>query len=193
MKYIHALILNQEENGKKTPYIYSWNLNDKDVPVLASVRINDSKIPKFLDTKAERIWIEYSIPACQPCMDKVINELTSGTISSRQQKIEVISYGIIERTGAYVIEVSLRSKFADPKGQSIMEMVPLKIKADDQSGQSGTLFIPEEQKLEYEYKIKLVTDDEVLQSDWIYSTEPSLYLTKSLVEKALGKFPEKTP
>jgi hypothetical protein len=193
MKYIHALVLNQEENGFKTPYIYSWNLNDLDVPVLASIRINDAKIPRFLDTKAERIWVEYSVPSCQPCMDKVINELTSGTVSARQQKIEVVSYGIMERTGAYVIEVTVRSKFADPKGQSIMEITPLKVKADDQSYQIGTLFIPEEQKLEYEYKIKLVTDSEVLTSDWTYSTEPSLYLTKALVEKALGKFPQKTP
>jgi hypothetical protein len=193
MKYIHALVLNQEENGYKTPYIYSWNLNDQDVPVLASVRINDATIPGFLDSKAERMWIEYSVPSCQPCMDKVINELTSGTISARQQKIEVVSYGIIERTGAYVIEVTVRSKFADPKGQSIMEITPLKVKADDQSYQIGPLFIPEEQKLEFEYKIKLVTDNEVLNSDWIYATEPTLYLTKSLVEKALGKFPEKTP
>jgi hypothetical protein len=92
-----------------------------------------------------------------------------------------------------VIEVTVRSKFADPKGQSVMEIAPLKVKADDQSYQIGTFYIPEEQKLEYEYKIKLVTDSEVLNSEWTYSTEPSLYLTKALVEKVLGKFPQKSP
>ena len=68
-----------------------------------------------------------------------------------------------------------------------MEITPLKIKTDDETFSIGPLFIPEEQKLEYEYRIKMVTDDEILTSEWIYSNEPSLYLTKSLVEKALGK------
>ena len=187
LKYIHALFLNKE--GEGIPYIYSWDLGDTDVPVWASVEINDNAVPAIVDKKAQRIWIEYSVPDCLACKDKVINELTGGTISARQQKIEVISYGILERTEAFVIEITLRSKFADPKGIQITELQPLKIKSDDDSYYLGPLFKPEEQKLEYEYKLKMVTDEKIYQSEWIYSDEASLSITKSFIKEAFGEFP----
>jgi len=86
LKYIHALFLNREQSGKTTPCIYSWNLGNRDVPVLASVQFNASRIPMLVDNSAKRIWVEYAVPDCDACMDKVINELTSGSVSSRQQR-----------------------------------------------------------------------------------------------------------
>jgi len=191
LRYIHALILNKEESGSTTPYIYSWDLNSQDVPVLSSVQFNASRIPSFVDTEAERIWVEYTVPECKACMDKVINDLTGGTISSRQQKIEIVSYGILERTNAYVIEVTVRSRYVDPQGKTIKEAIPLRIMSDNEYYSIGPLYVPEEKTLEYEYKMKMVTDKEELTSEWIYSTETSLYLTRYMVEAALGKFPEK--
>lgn len=188
LKYIHALFLNKEEKGATVPFIYSWGLGDKEVPVLATVKFNSNKIPKVVDNKAHRIWVEYAVPPCMACKDKVINELTGGTTNAREQKIEVVSY-VKERTNAYVIEVKVRSKFADTKGENIIEMPALKLQEDGESYFIGPLFVPEEKTLEYEYRIKLVTDEEIFQSDWIYSSESSLYLNKKLVEDALGKFP----
>jgi len=188
LKYLHALFINKDEKGETRPFIYSWNLGDEKVPVSAKVKFNDSDVPKIVDNKAQRIWIEYSVPECVPCKDKVINELIGGTVSSREQKIEVVSL-VLERLNAYVMEVTLRSKYADTKGESIVELPAIKVKEDMESYFSQPLFVPEEQNLEYEYKIKIVTDDEIMQSDWRYSDESSLYLNKSLVEQALGKFP----
>ena len=188
LKYIHALILNKNKNGSTVPFIYSWDLGDKEVPVMATVKIKSAGIPKIVDNKARRIWIEYSVPPCIACKDKIINELTGGTTTAREQKIEVVSY-VNERTNAYVIEVKVRSKFADTKGQTIIEMPALKVLEDGETYFIGPLYVPEGEKLEYEYRIKLVTDEEVFQSKWIYSSESSLYLNKKLVEDALGKFP----
>ncbi len=188
LKYIHAIILNKNKNGATVPFIYSWDLGDKEVPVLATVKIKSASIPKIVDNKARRIWIEYSVPPCIACKDKIINELTGGTTAAREQKIEVVSY-VNERTNAYVVEVKVRSKYADTKGQNIIEMPALKVLEDGETYFIGPLYLPEGEKLEYEYRIKFVTDEEVLQSKWIYSSESSLYLNKKLVEDALGKFP----
>ncbi|MGC9355834.1 MAG: hypothetical protein ACP5D9_18450, partial [Mariniphaga sp.] len=162
---------------------------NEEVPVLAKVNFNSSGIPKIVDIKAHKIWIEYSVPECILCKNKIINELIGGTVSSREQKIEVVSL-VLERLNAYLIEVTVRSKYADTKGESIVELPAIKVKEDMESYFSQPLFVPDGQNLEYEYKIKIVTDDEILQSDWWYSNEPSLYLNKSLVEKVLGKLPD---
>jgi len=188
LKYLHAFFINRDEKGETRPFIYSWNLGDEEVPVLSKVRFNASDIPKVVDNKAQKIWIEYSVPECMPCKDKIINELIGGTVSSREQKVEVVSL-VLERLNAYVMEVTLRSKYADTKGESIVELPAIKVQEDMESYFSQPLFVPEGQNLEYEYKIKIITDDEILQSDWRYSDESSLYLNKSLVEQALGKFP----
>ncbi len=188
LKYIHALILNKDKNGVTIPFIYSWDLGDKEVPVLAKVKINSGRIPKIVDSKAQRIWLEYSVPPCPACMDKIINELTGGTTTSREQKIEVVSY-VKERTNALALEVKMRSRYADPKGEKVIELPALKIKEDGESYFLGPLYVPEGETTEYEYQIKLVTDDDVLVSKWIYSNETSLYLNKKLITDALGKFP----
>lgn len=187
LKYIHALFLNKE--GEGIPYIYSWDLGGKEIPVLASAKIDASGVPAIVDQKAQKIWIEYSVPDCMACKDKVVNELTGGTISARKQKIEVTSYGILERTGAFVIEITLRSKYVDPKGSQIMELQPLKVNVDDETFYLEPLFKPEEQKMEFEYKLKMVTDEKIYNSDWIYSDEMSLSITKSFITNAFGEFP----
>ncbi len=188
LKYIHALILNKDDKGTTVPFIYSWDLGDKEVPVLAKVKINSSGIPKIVDSKAQRIWMEYSVPQCRPCMDKIINELTGGTTTAREQKIEIVSY-VKERTGALALEVRIRSRFADTKGEKIIELPPVKILEDGESYFAGPLLVPEGEKLEYEYQIKLVTDEDVLVSKWIYSDASSIYLNKKVITDALGKFP----
>ncbi len=188
LKYIHALILNKDQNGSTVPFIYSWNLGNKEVPVMATAKINTAAIPKLVDTKAQRIWIEYTVPPCTECKDKIINELTGGTTTSREQKIEVVSY-VKDRTNALALEVRIRSRFADPKGEKIIELPPLKIAEDGESYFIGPLFVPEGKQPEYEYQIKLVTDEDVFTSKWIYSTETSLYLNKKIITDAFGKFP----
>jgi hypothetical protein len=188
LKYIHALFLNEDEKGRTIPFIYSWSLSDQEVPVLAKVKFNAQPIPRVVDTKAHRLWVEYAVPACHPCKDKIIEELTGGTTTAREQQIEVVSY-IKERINAYVVEVKVRSMYADTKGQQIIELPAVKLEEDGSSYYVGPLFVPSGKNLAYEYRLKVVTDEEVLQSEWIYSTESSLYLTKNLVEEALGKFP----
>lgn len=188
LKYIHALFLNKEEKGGTKPYIYSWSLNDTDVPVLASVKFNSTTIPRLVDTKAQKIWVEYSVPNCSACKDNVINSLTGGTTAARERKIEVSSY-IKDDIGAHVIEITVRSLFADPKGEQIIEMPSVKLKEDFETYSISPLFVPEGKRAEYEYKIKIVTDDEIYRSDWIYSDELSIDLNKSTIKKALGRYP----
>jgi predicted DNA-binding antitoxin AbrB/MazE fold protein len=187
LKYIHALFLNKE--GEGIPYIYSWDLGGKEIPVLASAKFDAGSVPTIVDNLAQKIWIEYSVPKCIACMDKVVNELTGGTVSARKQKIEVVSYGILERTGAFVIEVTLRSRYVDPKGSQVIELQPLKVNTDDETFYLEPLFKPEEQKMEYEYKLKMVTDEKIYKSEWIYSDEMSLSITKSFITNAFGEFP----
>lgn len=188
LKYIHALILHKDETSGAQPYIYSWSLNDTDVPVHASVKLNSSTIPNIVDSKAQRIWIEYSVPNCNSCKDDVVNSLTGGTTTSREQKIEITSY-VKDDIGAHVIEVTVRSLFADPKGESIVELPSVKIKDDFETYTTSPLYVPEGKSVEYEYKIKVVTDDEIYRSEWIYSNELSIDLNKSALKTALGKYP----
>ncbi len=188
LKYIHALILNKDENGITKPFIYSWDLGDKEVPVLAKVKINSSAIPKIVDSKAQRIWMEYSVPPCDACKDKIINDLTGGTTTAREQKIEIVSY-VKDRTNALALEMKIRSRLADPKGEKIIELPTVKILEDGESYFTAPLYVPEGEKPEYEYQIKLVTDEDILVSKWIYSDATSIYLNKKIITDALGKFP----
>jgi len=87
------------------------------------------------------------------------------------------------------MEVNVRSKFADTKGENIVELPAIKVKNDMESYFTNPLFVPEGQNLEYEYKIKIVTDNDIYQSGWKYSDETTLYVNKALVEQALGTFP----
>lgn len=187
LKYIHALFLNKDEGGAK-PYIYSWSLNDTEVPVLASVKFNTSAIPHLIDSKAKRIWVEYSVPDCITCKDDVINGLTGGTTKAREQKIEVTSY-VKDDIGAHVIEVTIRSLYADPKGKQIIELAPVKLSEDFETYYISSLYVPEGKTAEYEYKVKIVTDDDIYRSDWIYSNEMSIDLNKSAIKNALGEYP----
>ncbi len=188
LKYMHALFINKDKKGKTQPYIYSWDLGNKEVPVHARVKLNGSNIPGVVDQKAQRIWVEYSVPECTPCKDNVINKLVGGTTTSRKQKIEVVSL-VLEKLNAYVMEVTIRSRFADTKGENIVELPPVKVQNDMESCFSEPLFVPEEENMEYEYKIKIITDNDIYQSGWKYSDETTLYVNKALVEQALGTFP----
>ncbi len=188
MKYLHALVLSEQE-GNTVPFIYSWSLDNTEIPVLASANINGAKIPKLIDQVAQRIWVEYSVKDCDACLDKIINDLTSGSTGTRERNIEVVSYGVLEKTNAYVVELILRSKYADPKGSNTIELAPLKVAEDETTYSAGPLYVPEGKTLIYEYKLKIVTDEKIYQSEWMYSNEPSIYLNKATVKNALGVFP----
>jgi len=192
LKYLHMLMVEKDKQNKNKliPIIYSWNLNDTEVPSQAQVTFDTKKVPGWIDKKTERIWLEYTVVSCDTCVKKVIDEITGGTAGSRLKQIAFESIGVLERTGATVLQVRVRSLQADPQGRDTIELPMMVIKADEKSYTTGPLYVPEGKEPEFEYKIMLVTSDETHEStNWISTNNLTMYLNKSTIKEALGFFP----
>lgn len=188
LKYLHALFIRPDESGKSAPCIYSWSLSNTEVPVQAKVDFKAETVPALVDQEALNVWVEYKVNACEPCKDEVINSLTGGTTQARKQQVEITSY-VKDDLQAHVIEVTFRSPMADPKGEKMIQLTPVKLKEDYETYTAGPFYVPEGKSLEYEYKIKIVTDEEIYRSDWTFSKEFSLDLNKQTIRELLGKYP----
>lgn len=188
LKMIHALII--EKQGNRTiPIVYSWNLNNVAVPAKASVAFNTSKMPKWIETKgkAERIWIDYSIDDCTTCVDTIVEEISNAT-SLLNKEVMFESVGVFESIKPAFIKIKIRTKQADPKGKTTMELEPIKIDKDMEVFSTGPLYLKKDDTPNFEYQITVVMPDgEVHRSDnWIFSNEVDLILGSKLLKENIS-------
>ena len=192
LKYLHMLLV-KEEGNKSTPFIYSWSINDLIVPVSANVKFDASNIPSWLDDPdmAQRIWVEYSVVDCEKCDRDIINTITGGTYGTNTRKVTFETFQIFENTDAQFIQIKVRSRQGDPKGEKVVEFEPLRIYQDNELAESGQLYVPLEEELSYEYFITVVmkNGNSYRADNWIGASEPEIYLGLDAIRNAVPGLP----
>lgn len=194
LKYMHMLLV-KDEAGKSTPFIYSWSLNDLTVPVSSSVNFDASLVPSWVDDPdmAQRIWLEYSVADCDECDRAVINKITGGTYGTTTKRVTFETFQLFEKLDAQFIQIKVRSAQADPRGEKLVELDPVRIYRDNETVESGQLYVPPEAQLEFEYFITVVMKDgsSYKSSDWLRSDEMEIYLGLDALKSAIPGIPVK--
>lgn len=194
LKYIHMLLV-KDDATKSTPVIYSWSLNDLTVPVSSSVSFDASNVPSWVDDPdmAQRIWIEYSVLDCDDCDRAVINKITGGTFGASTRKVTFETFQLFENLDAQFIQIKVRSRQADPKGEKLVELDPVRIYRDNEMVESGQLYVPLNTELAFEYYITVVmkNGNSYKTTDWLSSGEQEIYLGLDAVKNAIPGLPVK--
>lgn len=189
LKFIHALVIEKEGN-KSIPMIYSWSLGGKEVPVGAKVDFNAGKMPTWLEKKGKtkRIWIDYSIINCESCVNKVMDELTGGTSGSKVKNITFESFQVFEKLDAALLRIKIRSKQADPKGTTVVELPPVRIKEDLSPYSAGPLYLQEGADVEFEYFFTVVMSNGITYNsdDWKSSKELEMFIGIHTLKEAIS-------
>jgi hypothetical protein len=189
LKFIHALVIEKEGN-KSIPMIYSWSLGNKEVPATAKVNFDATKMPEWLEKKGKtkRIWIDYSIAECESCVNKVMDELTGGTSGSKVKNITFESFQVFDKLDAALLRIKIRSKQADPKGTTIVELPSVRIEEDLLTYSAGPLYLPEGTESEYEYYFTVVMNDGVTYNsdDWKSSKELEMFIGLHTLKVAIS-------
>lgn len=188
LKMIHALIV--EKQGSKTiPIVYSWSLNNIEVPAKASVEFDAAKMPTWIETKgkAEQIWIDYNIENCTSCVDEIVEEISNAT-SLLNKEITFESVGVFETIKPAFIKIKVRTKQADPKGETVVELPSVRVDKDMVVFTTGPLYLKKEDTPNFEYQITVVMPDgEVHKSDnWIPSNEVELILGSKILKENIS-------
>ncbi len=194
LKYLDMLLV-KDQDGKSTPFIYSWSINDVVVPSMSSVQFDASNVPTWLDDAdmAQRIWVEYSVVDCDECDKTIINKITGGTYGSNIKKITFETFQVFDSIDAQFIQIKVRSKQGDPKGEKVVEFNPIRIYKDNEVAESEQLFVPLEAELSYEYMITVVmkNGNSFKADKWISSGEPEIYLGLEALRNAIPGIPKK--
>lgn len=194
LKHLH-MILVKDEGDKSKPFIYSWAINDLLVPAGASVLFDASNVPSWLDdaNMAQRIWVEYSVVDCDECDEKIISKITGGTYGSNVKKLSFETFRLFETLDAQFIQIKVRSKQGDPKGEKVIEFDPLRIYQDNELNETIQLYVPLDSDLSYEYLVTVVMKDgNAYKSEgWINSDEQEVYLGLDVIRNAIPGIPEK--
>lgn len=194
LKYLHMIMV-KDEGDKSKPFIYSWDINDLLVPSGASVIFDASKVPSWLDDAdmAQRIWVEYSVVDCDECDKRIISKITGGTYGSNIKRVSFETFRLFETLDAQFIQIRVRSKQGDPKGEKVIEFDPLRIYQDNEVNESIQLYVPLDSELYYEYFITVVMKDgnAYKSEEWISSDEQEVYLGLDAIRNAIPGIPEK--
>ena len=189
LKYLHALVLNKE-GQKITPYIYSWDAGDKLIPPESQVSFDASQVRTWLDNEAERMWLEYRLAPDNDMIRSMIDSCTENPPKT-EKWAKIIVFGVMDKTGAQVLQVQARSIYADPANRDVLEISAVTLEADGASVDLGPFYMPGGTRIEFEYRLTLVTDDNIYESTaWFNHTGGNMFINRSTIEQHFGQFPE---
>lgn len=193
-KYIHALLLENNE-----PIIYSWDLGNAEVPSLAKVEFDAHRIPSWLDGKAKRLWVDYSVvQSCDECDQQVVASITGGVDSMTTSDITFRTLSPISDVGAYEITITARSKYFHPRNRELKQKPILVLREDDKTYTMGPVYIVNRQPGEsvpgdplFEYQLQIIMADGTLHGSdkWIPSDQLYLPIGAAQIREALGFLP----
>jgi hypothetical protein len=194
LKYLHALLIGADNR----PAVYSWKLGDALVPSGARVEWDASLIPQWIDRKALRMWVNYSlVEDCDECRQQVMKAITAGVTSVAASQITFHTIDPLAAMGAYELAVRVRSKRFDPEGREVKEKSVV-LKADNQDFTLGPIYVGETASgadglFEYFLTVAMADGSEHQAQRWISSSELRVLIGRSQIEKALGFVPGAAP
>jgi hypothetical protein len=185
-KYLHVLALNSG-SGQSVPCVYSWKVDGATVQPGAKAKPDLSGFPQWLeqDGRVLKAWFSYAVQPCTNCTEELLDEMTTGTSSSREKWVRIQSLGMLRKYDANLMKVTLRSKLADPKGKSAQE-VTISIEQDNQNYSLGPLYAWMDKDMQYEIRLSLVNEETEVAGKWISGRDIEVYITQDFMRRAFG-------
>lgn len=96
----------------------------------------------------------------------------------------------MNRLGAELIEVKIRSIQADRKRQYVVVLNPVKITRDGEQYRAGELFVPPGRQPEFEYQLRIITMNNIYTARrWLSSKEQTVYINRAVLREAFDNLP----
>lgn len=187
LKNMHLVLMNKID-GKMTPCIYTWTLNNTVVLSKSKVQFDGSLVPAWIDdaTKILRMWMEYEVIPCGECSQEIVDQISSGVSNGRQKSVKFHSMGMLKDYGVTFMKIRVRSRYLDPRGKATLEKT-ITIDHDRQDYEAGPFYSWDDKDISFEYMISLVSDDKTYNgSSWIATKDQQVYINKSAAQQSLG-------
>lgn len=194
LKFLRALLLDNNE-----PIIYSWDLGGAEIPPRAQADIDGAPVPSWLDGRAKRVWVEYAVARdCRSCDEQVVAAITGGVTSLGSSQITFHTITPLEDTGAYEIQVTVRSKYFDPRVRELQIKPALVLGEDNKDFATGPVYlinrqpgqaVPGDPLFEYQLALTLPSGETLTSDRWMPSDSLRVLIGKVQLEKALGTLP----
>jgi hypothetical protein len=194
LKYLHALRM--VPGGP--PVVSSWSLGDTRVPPGGQVKWSSSVVPFWIDAQAEKMWVDYAVDRnCRACGTNAIAALTGGVSTAGASQITFHSLTPLAETGAHDLQVEVRSRYFDPRGDEL-QVRSFVVDADEKDFLVGPLFLDERAAAGtgegpfFEYRLTLtMKDGDVFAGSaaWIPGDALRVPLGRRQLERSLGSLP----
>jgi len=130
-----------------------------------------------------RAWFDYAIPECSPCNEIVRKKIVGGTSGSQITDLEIQILNILETSEAYMFKLNIKSKQADPNGETEIKLPSITIKEDDSNFSGGKYYVPEDEELSYQYQlIQIMPDGQTKTSPWKQGNQSFLVIGEKQLE-----------
>jgi hypothetical protein len=191
LRYLHVLLLEKNE-----PIVYSWSLGDAEVASGSQVVFDAEQVPRWLDQKANRMWLDYRVDKdCKRCDQEVIAAITGGVAGIGAAEISIRTLRPLADTGGHEIAIEIRSRYFHPSERALQQKPPLILREDDQTRTLGPIYVDSRGAYDmdplFEYTLQLVMPDgTTYRGDrWIPSDDLYLPLGTAQLREALGELP----
>ncbi|NSW55789.1 MAG: hypothetical protein HPY44_07250 [Armatimonadetes bacterium] len=189
------------EEGTDTPVIYSWSLANTLVPPKAQVEIDAAKVPAWIDARAKRMWLVYSVPEDrdrEKYDNAVIAGITGGVTSLGTYNITFKTLNPLRDTGAAELSVRVRSRYFDPTVRDMKIKPDLPLTEDQTEFTLGPIHLVNRQPGEdvpgdplFEYTLTVVMPDGTMHEgvNWIPYNSLRVLIGTVQIQQALGSLP----
>jgi hypothetical protein len=191
LKYLHALRM--VPGGP--PVVSSWGLGDTRIPPGGQVRWSSSGVPFWLDAQAEKMWVDYAVDrSCRSCGTDAIAALTGGVSGAGAAQITFHSIDPLALTGGHDLEVEVRSRYFDPRGEQ-MQVRSFRVDSDEKDFLVGPLFVNGGSAGDdplYEFRVTVIGkggDTFTGNAAWIPSKRLWTPIGRLQLEQSLGSIP----
>jgi|GEM_PF-5664457 hypothetical protein len=174
-------------NNPNGSTIESYPLSNEEIQPKSNFILTDASILNRVETGNQigSAWFEYAITECATCNETVRKKIVGGTSGSQVTNLEIQILNIMEKSGAYMFKLNLKSLQADPNGATEVQLPSITIKTDDQSFNGGKFYIPEGETLLYQYQfIKIMPDGATTTGPWKKSDQSFLVIGEKQLETA---------
>ncbi len=198
LRYLHALLVE-----RNTPYVYSWKIDQPgteyvEAPPLAQVRFDGSAVPAWLEQRAGGMWIEYEpVKTCEACKEEALKRINGSVSSLSSSQVTFRTITPLADTGAFEIDVRMRSKYFDARSGDMQEK-SLVLNKDNQDFKVGPVYLVDRQAGEarpgdplFEYTLDVIMPDGATRqgSNWLAVDGLRVLIGKVQVEQAVGPLP----
>lgn len=187
LKNLHIVIMNTI-NGKTTPCIYTWNLNNTTVLSKSKVQFDGALVPSWIDdpSKVLRMWMEYEVIPCSECSQEIVDQISSGVSNGRQKSVKFHSMGLLKDYGVTFMKIRVRSRYLDPRGKATLEKT-ITIDHDRQDYEAGPFYSWDDKDITFEYLVSFVNDEKTYNGiSWISSKDQQVYINKAAAQQSMG-------